>query len=469
MNRLLKTASALLAAGLATACSSLAPPPVEPRLDVAPTLGSAASSPAAEVRLPEWRAFFADARLVQLIERALANNRDLRVAVLNVERARALHGIQAAARVPTVAAAAAVSRSGGDSRDTTGSASLGVGTTDYEIDLFGRVRSLDEAALQRYFAQDEARRSAELSLVAELASAWLALSADHQLLQGARATQANRLEALQLAERRHELGAISGLDLVQARSAVEAARVDVARLEGQVAADRNALSLLAGGPVPEALWPGPWGEAVTAWPGVPEGLASTVLLRRPDVRRAERLLNAAQADIGAARAAFFPSIRLTGSAGVASPELSGLFKSGTFVWSVLPQLTLPIFTGGRLQAGLEVAQADRDIALAQYERAVQAGFREVADALDREATLARQRQAQQALAARAREAEVLARARYDAGRDGYLPLLDAQRTRVAAEQALVAAQLAEQANRVTLYKALGGAFTGQQERQEPRP
>lgn len=457
MNRLLKPAAALLVAGLASACGTLAPPPATPRPDIAPALGNAAASVAA-MPLPGWREFLADARLVRLVEQALANNRDLRVAVLNVERARALHGIQAAARMPTIAAAAAVSRSGGDGRATTASHSLGVGTTDYEIDLFGRVRSLDEAALQRYFAQDEARRSAELSLVAEVASAWLALAADGQLLQGARATLANRLEAQQLAERRHELGAIAGLDVVQARSAVEAARVDLARLEGQVAADRHALALLAGGPLPEGVEPGPWGEAVTAWPGVPQGLPSTVLLRRPDVRRAEHLLQAAQADIGAARAAFFPSIRLTGSAGVASPELSGLFKGGAFFWSVLPQLTLPIFTGGRLQAGLEVAQADRDIALAQYERAVQAGFREVADALARDGTLAQQRQAQQALADRAREAEALARARYDAGRDGYLPLLDAQRTRVAADQALVAAQLAEQGNRVTLYKALGGPW-----------
>ena len=460
MSRRSTLALALAAACAATACSSLAPgggAVPEARPDVPPTWDAAATT-GADAELPDWRGFLADPRLVQLVERALARNRDLRSAVLQVERARALHAIQGAARVPSVGAAAQVARSGGDDRATSGSYGVSVGVTDYELDLWGRVRQLDEAALQRLFAQQQARATVQISLVAEVANAWLALAADQRLLQLARATQANRLEQLQLAVRRHELGAISALELVQTEAAVETARADVARFEGQVAADRHALALLVGTPVEAALQPDGWDAPVSTWAGPPAGLPSSLLLRRPDVRRAEHQLQAAQADIGAARAAFFPTLRLTGSAGTASTELSGLFSRGSFVWSVLPQLSVPIFTGGRLDAQLAVAQVDRDLALAQYERAIQSGFREVADALVRRETLAGQRAAQQALLQAATRAERLARARHDAGRDSYLVLLDAQRTRVAAEQSLVATELAEQANRVALYRALGGGW-----------
>ncbi len=405
-----------------------------------------------------WRDFLADERLSRLVAQALANNRDLRVAVLNVERSRALHQIQRADRFPSVGAIGALERTGGDGRAVTDAYSATVGLTAYEIDLFGRVRSLDKAALEAYFAQEETRRGAQIALVAEVANAWLALAADREQASLAQSTLLTREEELRLALRRRELGAISALDLAQARSSVEGARADLARYEGQVAADRNALALLAGGPVDPALLPERWVGPVSTWQGVPGGLDSSLLLRRPDVQAAEHRLLAANANIGAARAAFFPSIRLTAAAGSASDELSGLFKGGTFVWSVLPSVSLPLFQGGRLEAGLDVAKVERDIALAQYERAIQAGFRDVADALALTDTLSRQRAALDSLVQAEKDAERLSRIRYEAGQDSYLGTLVAKRSLYLAQQALIVTQLAEQANRVSLYKALGGGW-----------
>ncbi len=403
-----------------------------------------------------WRDFLADPRLVRLVAQALENNRDLRVAVLNVERARALHQIQRAGRYPSADATGALVRSGGDHRDVSDAYTATVGITSFEIDLFGRVRNLDEAALQRYFAQEETRRSAQLALVAEVANAWLAVAADRDLLALARSTLANVEDELRLAGKRRELGATSALDVSQVRTTVEGARASVARYEGQVASDINALALLVGAPVMPDLLPQGWQGSVSRWEGVPAGLASELLLSRPDIRAAEHQLRAANASIGAARAAFFPSITLTGSAGSAADELSGLFKGGSFAWSVMPSVRLPIFQGGRLSAGLDVAKVDRDIALAQYESAIQSGFRDVADALARSDTVGRQRQALEALVLAAGDADRLARARYQAGQDSYLNTLVTQRTLFLAQQDLVALRLAEQANRVALYKALGG-------------
>jgi multidrug efflux system outer membrane protein len=333
-----------------------------------------------------------------------------------------------------------------------------VGITQFEIDLFGRVMSLDKAALERYFAEEENQRSARLALVAEVANAWLALAADREQLRLAKATLATREDEFRLSARRKELGAISALDHAQVRTLVEAARADAARYEGQVAADRNALALLVGGPFDPALLPEGWEGTVTRWKGVPAGLTSELLLRRPDIRAAEHSLLAANANIGAARAAFFPSITLTGSAGYASDQLSSLFDTGTYTWVFVPQVNVPIFQGGRLRANLAVATADRDIALAQYEGAIQAAFRDVADALALTATLDAQRSARAATVAAAIEADRLSRARFEAGLDSYLVLLESQRTLYLAQEALILTQLAEQANRVLLYKALGGGW-----------
>ena len=404
-----------------------------------------------------WRDFFVDPRLQEVIARALDNNRDLRVAVLNVERARALYRIERADRVPSISANAALVRTGGDA-PVTDVYTAGVGVTEFELDLFGRVRNLSQAALQQYFAQEEARRSAQLALIAEVANAYLALAADQEQLRVVQLTLTTREEFHALTQKRYEFGAVSALDVSQSRTQVEAARADVARFSGQAAQTANALQLLVGAPVGTDLLPQSFGESVTGLAPLPAGLPSEVLLRRPDVLAAEHRLRADNANIGAARAAFFPSIKLTGSVGSASDELSGLFDAGTGVWVFAPQVNLPIFEGGRLRANLDVARADRDIALAQYERAIQAGFRDVADALVLTTTLAEQRAARQATVDAATEADRLALARYKAGRDSYLVLLESQRALYLAQQTLIVTRLAEQTNRVTLYKALGGGW-----------
>lgn len=405
-----------------------------------------------------WRDFFVDPKLEQLIALALGNNRDLRVAVLNVERARAQYRIQRADRLPSIDATGALTRSGGEQLPVTEQASVTAGVAAFEFDLFGRVRNLTVAQLERYFAQEAARRAAQLSLVAEIANAWLALSADRELQRVAREALTNREQALALNEKRHELGAVSALDVSQAQTAVETARTDVSRYAGQVARDINALTLLVGAPIDPDLLPDSFDLHVSGLGALPAGLPSEVLLRRPDIQQSERLLRAANANIGAARAAFFPSIRLTGQVGYASDDLSTVFDSGTRVWSFSPQVSLPIFEGGRLVAGLRSARIDRDIALAQYEKAIQGGFREVADALALTRTLAEQKASQQALVAAATRADELSRVRYESGRDSYLVLLDSQRTLYAAQQSLIATQLAEQSNRVLLYKVLGGGW-----------
>jgi multidrug efflux system outer membrane protein len=463
MRKVFPLAAIVGAAAFTAACGVLEPRLPEAQPEIAaewplPATTAATAATADAVADIGWRDFFTDPALETLIGQALANNRDLRVAVLNVERARGLYGIQRADRVPTLEATGTMVREGGDDRATTEADRAGVGVTGFEIDLFGRVRSLSEAALQRYLAQEESRRSAQLSLIAEVARAYLTLAADQEQLRLARATLATREQAHAITVKRHELGAVSGLDLSQSRTLVEGARAEVARYTGLVAQDNNALILLVGAPLDPSLLPADFADPVAGLAALPAGLPSTVLLRRPDVRAAEHELRAANADIGAARAAFFPTITLTGSIGSASDELAGLFAGGTQVWTFVPQVRLPIFEGGRLRAGLQVANADRDIALARYEGAIQQGFREVADALALTGTLAEQRAALQSLVDAARRGEELAQARYAAGRDSFLVRLEAQRTLYVAEQALITTRLAEQANRVTLYKVLGGGW-----------
>lgn len=434
--------------------------PLPPTTSAAP---SNAATTAVAASLPQaaadtgWRDFFTDPKLEALIEQALANNRDLRIAMLNVERARAEYRIQRADRVPGVDASGAMVRGNSTGR-TTETYSASVGVTQYELDLFGRVRGLNDAALQRYFAQEEVRRSAQLSLIAEVANAYLTLAADQEQVRLARATLTTREQSYAITSKRHELGAVSGLDLSQSRTLVEGARAELARYSGLVAQDSNALNLLVGATVAPDLLPTSFGDPVTGLAALPAGLPSEVLLRRPDVLAAEHEMRAANANIGAARAAFFPSITLTGAVGYASDDLSSLFDGGTSIWSFVPQVRVPIFEGGRLRANLQVTQADRDIALARYEQSIQQGFREVADALALTSTLAEQRFALEALVSAAQRSEELGQARYAAGRDSYLLRLESQRTLYVAEQALILTRLAEQSNRVTLYKVLGGGW-----------
>ncbi|MDY0973786.1 efflux transporter outer membrane subunit [Massilia sp. CFBP9012] len=408
-----------------------------------------------------WRDFFTDPKLVSIIASALENNRDLREAALNVERTRALYKVQRADRLPSVGLSVAAERSGGSgaiAAATPDVVSAGVGISTFELDLFGRVHNLSEAALQQYLAQEEARRAVQISLIGEIANVYLTLAADIESLRVAQATLDDQQALFELIVKRQAIGAVSGLDVEQARTTVETARADAAQFAGLVATGRNQLALLAGSQVAEALLPAGFDVAVSGLAPLPVGLASDVLLRRPDVRQAEYVLRAANANIGAARAAFFPSVTLTGSLGSASDELSGLFESGTRLWRFAPSVNLPIFQGGRLTAQLGVAQADRDIALARYERAIQSGFRDVADALALTRTLDARRAARQSLLDAAERTHRLSKERYDRGLDSYLVLLDAQRTLYSAQQGLIGAQLAEQDNRVRLYRVLGGGW-----------
>lgn len=510
MNRCI---SAAALAALLTGCVNLAPPYQTPALPVPGALSDAPAPPAfgraANPSVPadavplapdagpmEWQAFVQDARLREVMALSLAQNRDLRVAVLAIERARAQYGIQQSALFPSVNATGAGSRSrtsadlaasGRSSVNEQYSAQLGL--SSYEIDFFGRVRNLNDAALQEFLRTTESRRSVELSLLAEVANAWLALDADSRRLQLARETLRTRQQSLDVTRQSHALGGTSGLTLAQTQSTVDSARVDVATFAAQVARDRNALALLVGAPVPAALLPGSLAAAeradtaalpvgspgdtlrntssapvppppppATALLAVPADLPATVLLRRPDVQAAEYTLRGTLASIGAARAAFFPSITLTGSVGTASNALSGLFDAGNGTWSFAPQIRIPIFTAGLNEANLRVAQVARDTAVAQYDKAIQTAFREVADALADRATLQERLDAQQSLVDATQRSLDLSVGRFRLGADSYLAVLDAQRTLYTAQQTQIALQLAEQANRITLYKVLGGGW-----------
>ncbi|MDQ8203392.1 efflux transporter outer membrane subunit [Pelagicoccus sp. SDUM812003] len=409
----------------------------------------------------EWRNVFNDPKLMQLIELALENNRDLRTATLDVERARAQYRIQRAERIPSVNGSGAMNRLGGDGQPDVEQYQAQVGVTQFELDLFGRMKSLSDVALRNYLATDEARKSVQLSLIAEVANAYLTLSIDSELLRLAEATSANYEESYQIFEKRFELGAVSSLELSQARTLLASSKAEIATYQGLVQLDKTALAVLVGNRVSEELYPDYLDLDVSGLARLPARLPSEALLRRPDIQQSEYLLQAANANLGAARAAFFPSISLTGTVGSLSGDLSDLFSGGTGTWSFIPQVTMPIFQGGRLKANRDVAAVDRQIALARYEKAIQIGFKEVADALYQSVTLEDRREALEAFAESAAETEALSRSRYEAGQDSYLNLLDAQRTLYGARQALVQAQLQEQVNRINLYKVLGGGWNAE--------
>lgn len=407
-----------------------------------------------------WQDFVTDARLRELITLALANNRDLRVATLNIEQVRAQYDIRRADLLPTLNLAASGSRQPNSSGGTNTSYSVGLAMSSWELDFFGRVASLKEAALAQYLASAEARRAAQTSLVAAVASTWLSLQANDDLLALTQRTLATRKESLRLTRLRFDNGASSALDLRQAESLTAAAESALAQQQRQRALDRNALTLLVGQSVPDALLfnPADPGQA-PLMATVPAGLPSDLLTRRADVRQAEQQLIAANASIGAARAAFFPRISLTAGLGTVSNELADLFKSGSWGLSLAPQAVLPLLDAGRNQANLEAANATREIAVAQYEKAIQTAFREVADALAGRATLGEQVRAQQAQATAEADRFRLAELRYRNGVASFLDVLDAQRSLFATQQSLALSQLALQQNQVALYKALGGGWT----------
>jgi outer membrane protein, multidrug efflux system len=420
-----------------------------------------------------WQEFFSDEKLQQVIGMALANNRDLRIAALNVERARALYGIQRAELLPAVNATgsgskqrlpADLSGTTPPKRVTVERYDANLGVVSWEIDFFGFVRSLKDRALQEYLATEQARRSAQILLVSSVANAYLALAADRENLTLAENTLATQQDAYNLIKRRHDLGLVTDLDLYRAQTPLDAARRDVARYRQQVAQDENALNLLVGSPAPSELLPTELGR-VTPPKEISAGVSSEVLLRRPDVLQAENLLKAANADIGAARAAFFPRISLTAAIGTASSDLSGLFKSGSGAWSYAPQIVMPIFDA-RTWSAHKAAKVQQEIAVTQYEKAIQDAFREVADALAVRGTVDQQVEAQQSLVNAFAETYRLSNSRYDKGIDSYLSVLDAQRSLFAAQQGLVFLRLAKLANQVRLYAVLGG---GWQTEQSPGP
>ena len=408
-----------------------------------------------------WKAFYADATLQELISTALANNRDLRVSVLNIEQARAQLGLRRAAQFPAVNAALTGSRAPDGNGGFSNSYSAGLAITSYEFDFFGRVASLKEQALAQYLATEEASQTARISLIASVAQGWLNLLADEELLRVSRETVGTREESLKLMDLKLQYGAASELDQRLAQSLLESARGTLAQQQRQRAQDENALVLLLGQALPATARVQLASAQLSAaqFADVPAGLPSELLARRPDIRQAEQLLIASNANIGAARAAFFPNITLTAAFGSGSSELSGLFKGGSWGWTAAPQLLLPIFDAGRNQSNLEAAQAARNIAVAQYEKAIQSAFREVADALAGEATLARQLQASEALLAAERERTRLTKLRFDNGAASQLDWLDAQRTLFVAQQALVQTRLAFLQNRIALFKGLGGGLS----------
>lgn len=420
---------------------------------------SAQSSPlAADL---QWREFFSDERLRKVIETALKNNRDLRLAALNVERARALYRIQRADLLPKIDATGSgtgqrlpADGSSASHSTTVEQYSVNLGISSWEIDFFGRIRSLEKRALEEYFATEQARRSAQILLVSEVANVYLTLAADRENLHLARSTLEAQQASYNLIRRRHEVGLAPELDLRQVQTRVDTARVDVARFTQLAAKDENGLSLLVGSPVPADLLPEVL-SVVAPLPDVSPGISSEVLLRRPDILEAENLLKAANANIGAARAALFPRISLTSAIGTASGDLTGLFQSGSLAWNYAPQIVLPIFDA-RSWAALKVTKVDREIAVAQYEKAIQAAFRDVADALADRGTLGDQMEAQQSLLDATAAAYRLSNARYEKGSDIYLNVLDAQRSLYAAQQQLIAIRLAKLANQVQLYAVLGG-------------
>lgn len=423
--------------------------------------GAATNSTPEKMASLAWQSYFSDTVLRQLIDTALANNRDLRVALLNIDQAQAQLGIRRADQFPTLNAAATGSRTPDSNGAIKSAYTAGLTVTAYELDFFGRVASLKEQALGQYLATTEAAQTARISLIATVAQSWLALLADEELLAVSRQTLTSREESFKLVGLKQQHGAASDFELRGAQTLLESARVTLAQQTRQRALDENALVLLLGQALSEASRAQLTRQSLNqlTFAELPAGLPSDLLTRRPDIRQAEHNLIASNASIGAARAAFFPRISLTAGAGSASSELSGLFKNGSWGWTLAPQLVLPIFDAGRNQANLDASRVGRDIAVAQYEKSIQSAFREVADALASRATLGQQLQASQALLDAETSRSSLTQLRLDNGAASQLDWLDAKRSLFAAQQALVQTRQAYLQSQIALFKALGGGVT----------
>lgn len=480
MKPLIKTAptllvASLLAATLLSACS-LAPTYQRPAAPVAAAYPQDTAGAAARTSVPlpasaaaavdtGWRSFFADARLQQLIEAALEHNRDLRTAVLRMEEARALYDVQSADRLPNLNASASVARaktpaflSSSGHSTVSKRYDAGLAISAFELDFFGRVKSLSDAALASYLATEEARQTAQISLVAQVAQAYYTERAYAEQLALAQQTYAARSRSYQLTQQRAEVGASSRLDLRSAETLMETARGAALSLARQRAQAENALTLLVGQNQPSTSGALPDQRQLDAMSALPAGLPSELLARRPDIRAAEQRLKAATANIGAARAAFFPRISLTTSVGSSSPSLGGLFDSGSGSWSFAPQLSLPIFDAGRNRANLSLAETRKNIAVADYEKSIQTAFREVADALAARDYLGEQVQAQNSIVEAQADRLKLLQLRFEQGIASSLDVLDAQRELFSAQQTLVQVRQQRSGSAVDLYRALGGGL-----------
>jgi multidrug efflux system outer membrane protein len=502
----------LLGATVLAGCN-LAPKYVRPIGEVPATLPQGGVYPSAATDAPDvskigWRTFFTDDRLRTTITTGLENNRDLRIAAANVLQARAQYRIQRADMVPSTtlsgsgtytnniqgAAGALGGAAGGGtgagagtgagtgtgtgtgigSGAGTGGTGLGTGVgssssnlefysvnagfSAFELDLFGRVRNLSRAALEQYFATEEAQRSTRISLIAEIATAWLTYASDQDQLRISQESLKSFEQSLELTRAQFRIGVASELEARQSETTYQAARNDIAVLKTRLAQDKNALDLLVGAPVLATMLPQGLGNGGAALQILPAGVSSEVLLRRPDVLQAEHQLIAQNANIGAARAAMFPRISLTATLGTISTALSGLFAAGSFTYTGAPSVALPLFDGGRLRGNLQVARAQQQSAVATYERSVQTAFREVADALAQRGTIDEQLAAQTARVNAATVALRISDARYRAGVESFLTTLDSQRTAYSAQQQLVTTRLNRENNLVELYRSLGGGL-----------
>ncbi len=451
---------------LLAGCISLDPDYQRPVAPVPATLpySTASSSKAADI---PWQETIIDPKLRQVIALALESNRDLRQAIADIEAARAQYGVQRAAQIPTVNAGVNGSRGRGLSDTSDGNNNTAISqsygaqasVSAFELDLFGKKSSLSHAEFETYLATEEAAKTTRITLIADTATAWVTLAADQNQLLLAEETLKSAEQSLKLAQLRQKNGIASRIDVAAMETLYQSARADVAQYKTTVAQDKNALDLLVGQPVAAHLLPVAASTLPEVIKAVPVGLSSDVLLNRPDVLEAEHKLKSANANIGAARAAFFPSVTLTASGGVSSSALSTLLSEGAGIWSLAPAITLPIFDGGANRAALEYSQAQKTGYIAAYEKAIQTAFKEVADALARKATIQEQRAAQQAYVAAAQESVEPAQKRYKQGIDTYLNMLDAQRTLYAAQTRLIAVQQIQTNNLITLYKVLGGGVS----------
>ncbi|MFM0173933.1 efflux transporter outer membrane subunit [Paraburkholderia sediminicola] len=404
-----------------------------------------------------WRSFFRDERLQRLIDIALANNRDMRVAALNVAEYEAQYRITRAALAPSISASGSLTRE--RTQGVTSSVSdLNVGTTSWEIDFFGRLRSLKRQALENYLATDASRQSTQISLIATVATDYLTLLSDERLLQLTEDTVKADQSTYEVTKRVQELGNSSLLDVQQAENSLASAKASLASYRRAVAQDRNNLVAVLGAPIPDDLPPARSFDDESMFADIGAGVPSLLLTRRPDIVQAEHALKAANANIGAARAAFFPKIELTATAGTSSSTLSSLFKAGTGAWAFAPSVSVPIFDYGSNKASLDVAKIEKQIEVADYESTIQTAFKEVSNALTARATYVDQVQADREYVASSQRYYTLAEARYKAGTDSFLTFLDAQRTLYTAQQQLATDTLSRQANLVTLYKVLGGGW-----------